>query len=281
MTSRDHAMRMLGARLKQAGLSTPLLDARLLVQAVTGADEIEMIREPGKAMSEAEIERLAEYEHRRIAHEPVSRIIGAREFWGLSFVLSGATLDPRPDSEVLIEAALDLLQDVKEPRLLDLGTGTGCLLLALLHERPDATGIGVDLSPDAVSAATENAKRLDLAARAEFRHGNWTDGISERFDLVISNPPYIASEEIDALDEEVRTHDPFLALDGGEDGLDAYRTLARQLPDVLTQGGYAVIELGQGQEGAVTALLEGEKLAVSKVVPDLAGIARALVARMA
>ncbi|MEQ8377199.1 peptide chain release factor N(5)-glutamine methyltransferase [Parvibaculum sp.] len=278
MTSRDHAMRMLGWRLRQAGLATPELDARVLVQAVTGASDIEMVREPATRMSAAEEERLAGYERRRLAREPVSRILGVREFWGLPFAVTPATLDPRPDSETLVETALAALREVAAPRLLDLGTGTGCLLLALLHERPDAVGTGIDISAEALAVAVSNAARLELSGRAAFRAGNWVQDLEGSFDLVISNPPYISSGEISTLEEEVRAHDPVLALDGGADGLDAYRALAAALPDVLTQGGSAVIELGAGQADDVTAIFEAAGLAVLRVVPDLSGVPRALVA---
>jgi release factor glutamine methyltransferase len=271
-------MRMLGWRLRQAGLATPELDARVLVQAVTGASDIEMVREPATRMSAAEEERLAGYERRRLAREPVSRILGVREFWGLPFAVTPATLDPRPDSETLVETALAALREVAAPRLLDLGTGTGCLLLALLHERPDAVGTGIDISAEALAVAVSNAARLELSGRAAFRAGNWVQDLEGSFDLVISNPPYISSGEISTLEEEVRAHDPVLALDGGADGLDAYRALAAALPDVLTQGGSAVIELGAGQADDVTAIFEAAGLAVLRVVPDLSGVPRALVA---
>ncbi|ABS63367.1 modification methylase, HemK family [Parvibaculum lavamentivorans DS-1] len=280
MTSRDHAMRMLGWRLKQAGLPTPELDARILVQAVTGATDIEMIREPAAPISAAEEEALAGFERRRLAREPVSRILGAREFWGLAFAVTSATLDPRPDSETLIEASLKCLAPLARPRLLDLGTGTGCLLLTLLHERPDASGIGVDISEEALQVARENSARLGLAARARFQPGNWMEGLGEKFDLVISNPPYIASGEIEVLEPEVRGHDPRLALDGGADGLDAYRAIAAALPDVLTQEGVAVVELGAGQADAVRGIFEAAGCAVLRVDPDLSGVPRALVAAL-
>lgn len=280
LTTRDHAMRMLGVRLRAAGLSTPELDARLLVQGVTGASDIEMLREPGTRMSDEEEARLAVFERRRLAGEPVSRILGMREFWGLPFAVTPATLDPRPDSETLVETALALLRETAEPRILDLGTGTGCLLLSLLHERADAQGTGIDISDEALAVAASNAARLDLSARVSFRRGNWTDGIGGRFDLVISNPPYIRRGDIEALEREVREHDPLLALDGGEDGLDAYRALAAAIPDVLTQTGHAVIELGEGQGEAVRAIFEPAGMAVLRIVPDLAGIPRALVAAL-
>lgn len=278
MTTRDHAMRMLGARLKQAGLPTPDLDARILVQAASGASDIEMIREPGTLLTAAEEERLAEWERRRLAREPVSRILGSREFWGLTFAVTAETLDPRPDSETLVETALGLLKDVERPRILDLGTGTGCLLLALLHGRGDATGIGVDLSEGALAVAASNASALGLSARANFIESEWTAQVEGRFDLAISNPPYIRHGDIAGLDEEVRLHDPALALDGGADGLDAYRALAQLLPDHLTQGGHAVIELGAGQAAEVAALFEAAGFAVPRVVPDLGDVPRALVA---
>lgn len=278
LTTRDHAMRMLGVKFRAAGLASPELDARLLVMGVTGASDIEMLREPGTRMSDAEEVHLAECERRRLAGEPVSRILGQREFWGLTFAVTPATLDPRPDSETLVETAAALLRDAAAPRILDLGTGTGCLLLALLHELPQAQGTGVDVSPEALSVAAANAARLGLSARAAFRPGNWTEGLEGKFDLVISNPPYIRHGDIAALEREVREHDPLLALDGGEDGLSAYRALARAIPDVLTQDGHAVIELGLGQAGEVGALFESAGMHVLRTVPDLAGVPRALVA---
>lgn len=278
MNTRDHAARMLGWRLKQAGLPTPELDARLLVRGVTGASEVEMIREPGAFITAAEEELLAACEQRRLAGEPVSRILGMREFWGLDFVVTPAVLDPRADSETLVAAALDLLRGRAAPRLLDLGTGSGCLLLALLHERDDATGIGVDISDEALEVARGNAARLGLASRAGFVRTDWTAGIGGVFDLVVSNPPYIASADIATLAIDVRGYDPHLALDGGADGLDAYRALARLLPPVLAPGGHAVIELGRGQAAQVAALFETAAFDTTHTVPDLAGVPRALVA---
>ena len=278
MNTRDHAARMLGWRLKQAGLPTPELDARLMVRGATGASEIEMIREPGAFISPEEEVLLAGYEKRRLAGEPVSRILGRREFWGLDFAVTPAVLDPRADSETLVAAALDLLRGVAGPRILDLGTGTGCLLLAVLSERPDAQGLGVDISGAALDVARANAAALGLAARAGFVMADWTAGVDGVFDLVLSNPPYIVSTGIAALDAGVRDHDPRLALDGGADGLDAYRALARALPPVLAPRGHAVVELGFGQADAVTALFEAAGLCVAHVVSDLGGVPRALVA---
>ncbi len=278
--TRDHAFRMLGWRLRQAGIANPQLDARLLTQAACDCDEIEMVREPGKRMSEAEEKVLSGFEARRLGGEPVSRILGRREFWGLSFRVTPDTLDPRPDSETLIETALGLLAGHRSPAILDLGTGTGCLLIALLHERADAKGLGVDLSQAALDVAQDNAAANGVAGRASFRHGAWAEGIDERFDLVISNPPYIPGSDIAGLEAEVREHDPRLALDGGADGLEAYRAIAHALRGLLAPLGHAVIELGQGQESDVRAIFQGRGLDVSGVVSDLGGISRALVARL-
>lgn len=280
IATRDHEYRLMAWRFKQAGIANPELDARLLVQGACGCDEIEMIREPGKRLNETQIGRLRDFEARRLAHEPVARILGTREFWGLSFGLTPATLDPRPDSETLVETALDLLRDVAAPSILDLGTGTGCLLLALLHERQDAHGLGVDLSEEAVGTAMRNALALGLRERASFRRANWADGIDERFDLVISNPPYIPAAIIQTLEPEVRVFDPHLALDGGSDGLDAYRALGAILPRLLTPDGHAVIELGIGQAEAVNAIFMKADLDVMRIVSDLAHVPRALVAAL-
>jgi release factor glutamine methyltransferase len=280
LITRDHAYRMLGWRLKQAGFASSELDARLLVQAAAGCDEIDMIREPGRMLTQPQVERLAGFEARRLAHEPVSRIVGQREFWGLTFKITPATLDPRPDSETLIETALDLLPAASAPMILDLGTGSGCLLIALLHERAEARGVGVDLSTEALAVAAANAEALGVGKRAAFRHTSWADGIEEKFDIVISNPPYIAAGDIEGLDAEVRDHDPRLALDGGADGLDAYRAIAALLPRLLAPTGHAVIELGDGQAADVCAIFEGEGLAVPRIATDLAERPRALVAHL-
>ncbi|HEV2509062.1 peptide chain release factor N(5)-glutamine methyltransferase [Bosea sp. (in: a-proteobacteria)] len=256
--------------LKRAGIADFTFEARILIEDLAADDD---------PIDQAAAVRLSDAVARRLAGEPLWRVLGAREFWGLSFSLSPGTLEPRPDSETLIEAALSHLALRRHERLrtLDLGTGTGCLLIATLREFPQATGLGIDLSPDAVATATGNAARNGVAERAAFRQGNWTTGIDERFDLILSNPPYIDSAEIAGLDPNVREYDPLLALDGGPDGLDAYRALAAALPGHLQPGGLAILEIGAGQEEAVLALMRQAGLRHLDSRRDLGGHIRALV----
>ncbi len=242
-----------------AGLETPALDARLLVQAAAGIDHARLIARPETGLHPAQVDVLLEMCRRRLSREPVSRILGRREFWSLPFALSPDVLDPRPDSETLIEAALaswpQQTARTGGGRLLDLGTGTGCLLLALLHEMPHCSGIGVDIDPAALACARTNAAALGLARRAAFICGDWLAPIGGRFDMIISNPPYIASAVIAELQAEVRRFDPRLALDGGKDGLNCYRRIITGLPAMMKAGGMVLLEIGAGQEHAIRWLL--------------------------
>jgi release factor glutamine methyltransferase len=243
--------------LAAAGIDGAGRDARLLVAAASGCTTADIIAYPERPLSDAVLLRLEETVKRRAAHEPVSRILGEREFYGRSFRLSPATLDPRADSETLIEAALAIAEREgwreRPIRILDIGTGTGCLLLTLLAELPHATGLGTDVSRDALATAAANAERLGLAGRADFEMHDVFDGVSGSFDLVISNPPYIASGEIAGLSRDVREYDPLAALDGGQDGLDLYRRIAEGLDRVLK--GWVVLEVGAGQAESVAVLL--------------------------
>jgi len=277
------ALREIGSRLAPAGIAEPRREARLLLAAATGLSPAELVAEPKRPLDEAAAGRLAELARRRESREPLSRILGRREFWSLSFALGPETLDPRPDSETLIEAALAW----RGPRrgraegptlkILDLGTGTGCLLLALLSELPRAEGLGIDAQPGAVAVARANAETLGLGARARFRIGDWGQGIGQRFDIILCNPPYVPAAEIDRLEPEVARFDPWLALSGGSDGLDSYRALALQLPDLLAEEGRAFIELGFGQVAGATRLFEAGGLQAVDCRSDLAGIPRCLI----
>ncbi|WP_343711818.1 peptide chain release factor N(5)-glutamine methyltransferase [Inquilinus sp.] len=266
------------ARLAASGIDGAASDARILLMHALGIDRTGLLSRAGEAMPAEAVARYAGYLDRRAAHEPVSRILGRREFWSLDFALGPATLDPRPDSETLVEAALAAMPADRPLRVLDLGTGTGCLLLAVLHDRPAAFGIGVDRSEDAARVARDNARALGLSGRAAFAVGDWATALSGRFDLVLSNPPYIPDSDIAALEPEVREHDPRLALSGGADGLDAYRALTAALPALLAPGGTAVVELGIGQAADVSALFRGAGLDIVGTPHDLAGIARCVIA---
>jgi len=214
---------------------------------------------------------------RRIAHEPLAFIVGRREFWSMVFHVSPATLIPRPDSETLIEAAMATFSNRPPPgRIIDLGTGTGCLLAALLTEFPSAFGVGLDLDPDAAALAKRNATRLGLVKRSAFVVGDWTNSISGRFDLIICNPPYISAADIETLMPEVACHEPGRALDGGLDGYDAYRAILPLLKDYLEPDGAAILELGFGQANYVVDLAREAGLDAALRV-DLVGISRAIV----
>jgi release factor glutamine methyltransferase len=252
------AVRAAQRALAKAGVEDAGREARLLVVAAAGVDTAQIIAHPEQQLSGDTQAKLQAMLARRSAFEPLSRIFGEREFYGRRFALSPATLDPRPDSETLIEAALDIAARERwreRPiRILDIGTGTGCLLLTLLAELPLATGVGTDISNAALQTAALNAASLDVAARAAFMLADMLDGIDGPFDLVVSNPPYIASADIAGLSPEVRKYDPHAALDGGPDGLDFYRRIAAGLTRVLR--GWAILEVGAGQADAVALLLQ-------------------------
>jgi release factor glutamine methyltransferase len=217
---------------------------------------------------------------RTLASEPLSRIVGQREFWGLDFLLSADTLDPRPETETIVEAVLQRLPDRARPyRFLDLGTGTGCILIALFSEYRQATGLGIDIAPGAVHTARHNAERLGMGARAAFAVGHWTAAISGRFEVVVANPPYIPSADIRGLPPEVRDYDPHRALDGGPDGLAHYRAIAADLPRLLMPGGIFATEIGSSQADAVAAILAGSEMRIDALVCDLAGFRRCVVAQ--
>jgi release factor glutamine methyltransferase len=252
------AVRQAALELQSAGIDDAGSDARRLVGAALGLSAAELLGRPERPLSADEARRLRRYVDRRRGREPVSRILGARDFYGRSFAISPATLDPRPDSETLIEAALDLLRSqgrASTPlRLLDVGTGSGCLLLTLLCELPQATGVGTDVNQGALDIARANADRLGVADRAAWLAADALDSIAGRFDILIANPPYVRSGEIAGLEPEVRDFDPIAALDGGSDGLQLYRRIAAGIPTVIPDG-WVVLEVGHDQADAVGELL--------------------------
>lgn len=280
-TSIGSAGRALAAAFRDAGLESPELDARVLVGHALGLDQAGLAAAAERELLAREAQQIAAFAERRLARESVAAIIGCKEFWGLPLRVSNATLVPRPDTETVVEAALGAI-DASGSRsralhIADIGTGTGCLLLALLSELPKASGIGIDISPAALAIARENARALGLADRVQFLCGNFTGAIAGRFDLIVSNPPYIATHEFALLSPEVR-REPRLALDGGVDGLAAYRAIAADAPRVLAPGGAIVLEVGVNQAAPVAGLLARGGLAPQEPKFDLAGLPRAVVA---
>jgi release factor glutamine methyltransferase len=271
--------------LREAGIGSPELDARLLLCHAARINQEAYVTEPERALLPAEQALYGRLIERRLDCEPVSRILGRREFYGRSFLVGRHTLDPRPDTETLVEAALAFLARKggrgRKLRLLDLGTGTGCLLLTLLAELERATGVGTDVSAAALLLARANARHLWLEARARFVAGDWLDAVAGHFDLVVANPPYLTTAEIGQLSREVRRHDPLVALDGGADGLKAYRRIAARAGEVLRPGGAILLEIGPTQADAVIALLRAAGLAVDAkdgLWHDLAGRPRVVLA---
>jgi release factor glutamine methyltransferase len=267
-----------GQVLRAAAIEAPRMEARLLLAHAMGCRQEDLLRDPRAPVPPQAQARFREALAARARQVPMAHLTGHAGFWTLDLLSTPATLIPRADTETLVEAALEAFPERPAmPRLLDLGTGTGALLLAMLSEWPEAFGIGVDRSPAAAALAQANAARNGLAERAAFLAGNWAEALDGRFDLILSNPPYIESAAIPGLMPEVALHEPALALDGGPDGLDAYRALAGALPSLLAEEGRAVLELGQGQQLAVEALMRGAGLRSLACRADLGGIPRALV----
>lgn len=264
-----------GQALREAGIADSRREARLLLAHALASTTEALLREPRAEVTPDAAARFRAALARRAAREPMAQITGHAGFWTLDLEVGPQTLVPRADSEALIEALVAF--GLRPRRILDLGTGTGCLLLAALAEFPEASGVGIDLVPEAAALAARNAARNGLTERGKFLAGHWADAISGRFDAILSNPPYIESGAIAGLMPEVSRHEPASALDGGADGLDAYRAILSQLPRLLTSAGIAVLELGEGQGPAVSALAEAAGLRTLGGREDLGGITRALI----
>jgi release factor glutamine methyltransferase len=266
--------------LSAAGFNDPRRLARCLAAGALDVSLAETLSHSRRVLSIEEVSRVAIFLRRVLAREPLTRILGRREFWGMEFLLSVDTLDPRPETETVIEALLRQFRDRGAPlRVLDLGTGTGCILLAFLSEFRRASGVGIDIAPSAAMSARRNAIALGLADRADFVVGDWGSAVSGRFDVIVANPPYIATSLLTDLSREVTLYDPSRALDGGADGLSAYRLLAPDLNRLLTPRGIFACEVGLGQAGLVKEILRTNGFEIEGCERDLAGILRCVVAR--
>lgn len=258
------------ARLKAARIDSPSIDARLLLEAATGASRMDILTDPYRAVSADQLAMLDGFVDRRLKREPVSRILGRKGFWKIMLNVTPDVLSPRPDTETILDIAMLAHAPHEAFTVADLGTGSGAILLAILSERPAAKGVGTDISFEALAVARENATNLDLDGRATFLRTEWASGFADQsFDLVVSNPPYIPSGDIPGLDPEVRDHDPILALDGGPDGLEAYRQLAPEIKRILKAGGVFAVEIGWDQGEAVKALFDAQGFDNVIVVKDL------------
>jgi len=257
-------------RLKDAGIDQPSIDARLMLEVAAGVTRTEIVTDPYRELTAEQAAMLEDFLARRARREPVSHIIGRKGFWKILLQVNKNVLTPRPETEVIVDEVLKAFPEQMPFSMLDLGVGSGTILLAVLAERPAAKGLGVDASSEALAVARDNAANLDLNNRAAFLHGDWTAGLSDAsFDLVVSNPPYIPSAVIETLEPEVRDHEPRLALDGGADGLDAYRLLAPEILRVLKPGGMFAVEIGYDQSKAVEALFNAAGAQGVRTVKDL------------
>jgi release factor glutamine methyltransferase len=279
----EAARRALAARLRQEGTDSAELDARMLIGAALGLDLTGLIAAGTRTIKPDEAASMEGFMRRRLAGEPVARILGVKEFWGLALQLSSATLVPRPDTETVVELALEIWRSehhAEPQRIADIGTGSGAILLALLSEWREATGVGTDISPMALQTASDNARRLGFAPRAAFVTCNYAAALSGMFDLIVSNPPYIRSADIAELDRGVREYDPPRALDGGVDGLDAYRAIVPEASRLLAPGGTLIVEAGCGQSGPISQLMSASGLtSVRSPKADLSGVPRAISGR--
>jgi release factor glutamine methyltransferase len=268
------------ARLAAAGIEGARFEAWLLLAAAAGRARAELMAGAAATLEPEQTARLDELVRRRLAREPIAYILGEKEFWSLTFEVGPAVLIPRPETETVVQAVLHEIENrTAALRILDLGSGSGCPLLALLSELPEATGLGIDHSAAALALAERNAKRLGLSGRSRFRAGHWGENLEERFDLIVSNPPYVTENAWTGLQPEIREFEPKAALVAGPDGLAAYRALAPDCARLLAPDGLCALEIGYGQGDGVTEILRRHRLQVTRRYPDLAGIERCLVAR--
>jgi release factor glutamine methyltransferase len=279
LTTLGNAWRLVRDQFRAAGIDTPELDAQCLARIAFGCDALRLAADENQPAGDEGLARLQDLAARRLAGEPVARILGHKEFYGLDFNLNTATLVPRPETELLVDLAMQALQDREAPQFVDLGTGTGCVAIAILRNEPRAVGIATDLSEEALTAARGNAAAIGVTDRLQLREGNWYGALrdGELFDLIVSNPPYVESEIIEELMPDVRDFDPALALDGGPDGLHAYRAIAKGAARWLKPGGTLMVEIGSEQGLEVGALFAALGLTQVEIKKDLAGLDRVVI----
>ena len=281
-TARAEALASLTEAFQRNGIDDPRREARIGLCAALGVSQVALIVAPQEPLGSA-VGKVREFAKRREAGEPLSRILGKREFWGVSVSISPHVLDPRPETETILDAASGLFSDRCDAPLhvLDLGVGSGALLCALLTEFSNARGVGVDISTDAANVALGNLRACGLHERAEVRVGDWTSGLEGPFDLIVSNPPYIPTADLAGLPREVRDFDPWLALDGGFDGLGAFRRIMPESRSLLAPAGCLLAEFGAGQAAEVLAIAEQSGFSNATIYKDLAGLDRVVAARLA
>lgn len=273
------AVKAAEARLVAMGIDTARLDAEILMAHVLGCRRMTLYSRSDLGLSPPQRDEFEQLVVRRLLKEPVAYLTGDQEFWSLTFKVTPDTLIPRPDTETLVEAVLSRQPTSASGRLLDLGTGTGCILLSLLHELPAMTGVGADISDGALRVATANAQHLKLADRAALVFSNWFENIEGLFEIIVSNPPYIPSADIGGLMADVRDYEPMSALVGGEDGLDPYRLIASEAPKYLSAGGLLAVEVGIGQAKAVSDLFRSNGFSEVGIQADLGGIDRVVIGK--
>jgi release factor glutamine methyltransferase len=270
-----HAWKDAAERLRKVGIKTPLLDSRLLLQEVLKINYEELLTSAKRPLTHEEVALYEDYLARRIKREPVSLILGKKEFWSMEFKTTADTLDPRPETETLIENVLENYGDKnREHKFLDLGTGTGAIIISLLKEYPNSIGMAVDIFDEALAVAKENAKKHGVEDRVTFVKSNWFEKVKGTFDIIVSNPPYVTTKAIDFLPAEVRLYDPKLALDGGEDGLDEYRTMLADIGKHIDDNGKIFFEIGKWQEGRINDIIKSSGFIVHTTKKDLAQVPR-------
>ncbi len=258
------------------GIETPELDARIILKEVLSLDDKDLILKESLDISNEMIEKIIAIESRRLNGEPISKIFKKRDFYNSTFLISNDVLDPRPETELIVEIANNYIDKNEVKNILDLGTGSGCILLSILKENKMINGLGIDLSKDAISIAKQNSKKLNLETQSNFLISNWMSSLNYKYDLVVSNPPYIASEDIKKLSKSVKIYDPILSLDGGDDGLNSYRLIASDLKRVVSKNALIIIEIGYNQSLQVIEIFKKNNFKLMKKYNDINGLDRVL-----